>query len=210
MAGCTALLPLVGCPLLVAPGSPTMTAALLPTCHLPLTRLCPVALLTAHSLLSSGTLQIHIAKWRALQPVLLVLSFRSPRAPAASCHQQPCQTRRKPRKGLGEMVRWSMSGCCASDLHHMLSDGTVPPVGGHTGAVLLSAQLFIQMQLCRKDSLRDWLRTSVEARSRRTVLLYFEQVSLAAVHCIAGVELLPCSPSNCRPWMLSATSITRV
>ena len=37
MAGCTALLPPAGCPLLVAPRPPTMTAALLPTCNLPLT-----------------------------------------------------------------------------------------------------------------------------------------------------------------------------
>lgn len=65
--------------------------------------------------------------------------------------------------------------------HVTVYDDAVSPAGGCAGVVLPSAQLFIQMQLCRKDSLRDWLRTSVETRSRRTVLLYFEQVGFPPV-----------------------------
>lgn len=38
--------------------------------------------------------------------------------------------------------------------------------------------LFIQMQLCQKASLKDWLASNVTNRQRETVINYFEQVLL--------------------------------
>lgn len=36
--------------------------------------------------------------------------------------------------------------------------------------------LFIQMQLCQKESMKDWLRNNIHNRQRAVILNHFEQV----------------------------------
>ena len=45
--------------------------------------------------------------------------------------------------------------------------------------------LFIQTELCRRDTLRTWLLSNLRERRKKTVLSYFEQV-----HCVKIISVL--------------------
>ena len=54
--------------------------------------------------------------------------------------------------------------------------------------------LFIQMQLCQKASLKDWLASNVTNRQRETVINYFEQVLPLSCFCVIDKALMPLLP----------------
>ena len=47
--------------------------------------------------------------------------------------------------------------------------------------------LFIQMQLCRKESLKDWLAKNVHKRPLRVVSQYFQQV---CIYCTVYIAII--------------------
>ena len=51
------------------------------------------------------------------------------------------------------------------DSRHLLCSRMDPP-----------SFLFIQMQLCQKESMKDWLRINIHNRQRTVILNHFEQV----------------------------------
>lgn len=62
------------------------------------------------------------------------------------------------------------------------------PVDVIAGVIVPTKQqaLFIQMQLCNKDSLKLWLETNVVTRSRKTIVSFFDQVGCPLLHFTVG------------------------
>ena len=66
--------------------------------------------------------------------------------------------------------------CVTPDMEEVLAVLN-PFVGVHQ--LEAPTYLFIQMQLCQKESLKDWLAKNVHNRPQRVVSHYFQQVELA-------------------------------
>lgn len=69
------------------------------------------------------------------------------------------------------------------------------PIGA-TSYVDRPTCLFIQIELCQKDTLKEWLRNNVQNRERKVVFKYFVQVlrqhaDERTAHVYCGFEYLP-------------------
>lgn len=71
-----------------------------------------------------------------------------------------------------------------------------------TGLHLEKVYLYIQMQLCRKDTLKDWLKTNCEIRDKTTIFDFFYQI-VDAVEYVHSQDLIhrdlkvSCAPISC-------------
>lgn len=67
----------------------------------------------------------------------------------------------------------------------------------HNSQALPPSFLYIQMQLCRKESLKEWLRSNGSGRSRKTVMFFFEQILEAVCYVHSkGMMHRDLKPSN--------------
>ena len=69
-------------------------------------------------------------------------------------------------------------GPCSVNLHQYQVIVSFPSVTDSIMDLVVEPPtfLFIQMQLCQKASLKDWLASNITNRQRETVINYFEQV----------------------------------
>ncbi|CAB3233275.1 unnamed protein product [Arctia plantaginis] len=97
-------------------------------------------------------------------------------------------TSRKKKKG--HTRHWS--------LDMVVSSNELPPPGPSTASYSPQMYLYIQMQLCRRDSLHDWLRQNVscDARADKVKILFSQIVSAVEYVHLAGLIHRDLKPSN--------------
>ncbi|OQV24909.1 Eukaryotic translation initiation factor 2-alpha kinase 3 [Hypsibius exemplaris] len=112
-------------------------------------------------------------------------------------------SRKKSRSRSSHSNKSTPSLTGLSELDHSSGTKGPPP----EGIVRLRPQLFIQMELCRKETLKDWLKLHNEVRNRNHILDIFLQISRAVeyIHRL-GLMHRDLKPSNVL-FSLDATAV---